>query len=90
MRFLKLFDTFWRCQQTHKLDMFSAGLFDALYGGDRRIAGSEHGVDDNDWPLREFFGNFKVVLHCHQRVRIAVQPHMSYPSRRNQVEHTFE
>lgn len=40
------FDAFWRSDQDHGSDLFAAGLFQQVDGGDHRTAGGQHRVDD--------------------------------------------
>src|SRR5262245_33782611 len=77
MRALKMLYAFRRGEKRDQLEVFCAFCLDAPDGGSDGIAGSEHGVDENDRPLGDIGRDLEIILHRLQRVGIAVEPDMT-------------
>ncbi len=59
-------------------------------GGDRRVAGRQHGIDDDDQPVIQLGRGLVVVLDRLQRLVVAIDADMGDAGGRDEVEHAVE
>ena len=81
-------DAFRRRQQTDEADVAGAALLEPVDGGHRRMAGRQHRVDHHHHrqTLGDVVGQFAIVLHGFERLRVAVKPDVADARRRHQLQ----
>jgi type I restriction enzyme M protein len=72
------------------LDGAGVELLQPVNRGGGRVAGGQHGVDDDDVALVHLGGHLEVVLHGLQRGRVAVQADVAHARAGHHVEHAVE
>ena len=88
--FLQRGNALGRSQQADELDRTRGQLFQPVNGGGGRIAGGQHGVDDDDVAFLHLGGHLEVVLHRLQRGRVTVQADVAHARPRHHVEHAVQ
>jgi hypothetical protein len=74
----------------HELDRRGPGLLDPRHRGDDRVAGCEHGVDEDHLPRLHLLRHLEVVLDRLEGGRVAVQPDVADAGRRQDFDDAVE
>ena len=83
-------DAFRRGEQADQADVARAAVLEPADGRDRRVAGRQHGVDDDGQPLRDVLGQLAVVFDRGERGGIAVDADVADARRGDEVEQAVE
>ena len=84
MGLMKPLQAFRRCDDSHEFDLFSAVLFDKVYGRDCRSPGGQHGIRDNDGTLLDGAWKLAVILVRLMCYLIPIKTDMAYLCTGNQ------
>ena len=78
-----------RADEADEADLLGAALLQTVDGGDRRIAGGEHGRDHDHQPLGKVGRRLEEILDRRKGLRLAVEPDMGDARGRHEIEHAL-
>ena len=84
---LDTLDSLRSSQQHHELDVGAAVLLHKANGGGGRTAGGQHGIHDQDVPLRHVLGHLAEIFHRLQGLLVTVKADMAHPGRGYHPQH---
>ena len=83
-------NAFRRRQQADHLEAAGARFLEPVDRGDGRVAGRQHGIEEDHDAVPEVRRHLEVVRHRRQGAGIAVESHVPDTRRRDEVEHALQ